>query len=136
MPGPRQAAGCCWYHPTILLQLLGWSTVPISELSCPPLVRVMWAGKDGCACRHAGKIGANEQASTRRLCHPFAPQGDAYKAFVAELHEAVSHTTGTAAPWVPSCTEVSPFLFSAPQQLQKRQKAHTVPWTSPPAWSS
>lgn len=122
---PCQAGGCCWYHPTVAAsQLLGWFTLPISELSFSPLMRVMWAGKDGCACRHAGKIEVNEQASNRKLCHPFAPQGYVYKAFAVGLHETVSHITGTAFPWVTLCCEVLPFLFSAPQQLQKTESKH------------
>lgn len=64
---------------------------------------VMWAGKNGCTCRYAGKIELNEQASNRRFCHTFAPQGYAYKAFVLGLHKAVSHITGAAPPWVPLC---------------------------------
>lgn len=85
----------------------------------------MWAGKGGCACRHAGKIEVNEQASNRRLCHPFAPQGYAYKAFVARLHEAVSHITELHLPGCPYAVKCSHSSFP-PRNSSRKERKHTL----------
>lgn len=82
-------------------------------------------GRKGWVCMQTCRQNrGKEQASNRKLCHPFAPQGYVYKAFAVGLHETVSHITGTAIPWVTLCCEVLPFLFSAPQQLQKTESKH------------
>lgn len=82
-------------------------------------------GKHGCACRHTGKTGINEQDRDRRFCHPFALQRCAYKALVAGVRAAVSHSTLSASFWMFLRCKVFPSLSLVPISSIKKRK-HTL----------